>query len=72
MSFLPTGLSVRILFFKEYMTYIICKLLPIKKPQQRYKIKKLLCKATGKCRIKHEEEPWDRRCAFEQYGEGNG
>ena len=31
---------------------MFCELIPIKEPQQNYKIKKLMCKATGKCPIK--------------------
>ena len=52
-SLLPSA-SVRTLFSKEDMTEIYSVNLYQSKNQKRYKIKKLLYKAVGKCQIKRQ------------------
>ena len=48
---LPVSTNLRILSFKEDMADMFCELLSIKEPQTTFKMKNLLYKAIGNCRI---------------------
>ena len=64
LNLLSPSTSVQILFLKEYKTdiYFVNYYQP-KKHIQHYKIKKLLCKAIGKCQ-NTKRSSGDRGCAF--------